>query len=160
MWQRDIVCSRENRPLLNIMPNACLWCRGLFKPAFSFKVDLILWHAWGSPSQSVSNPATAEKDQNCSSLGSTRGRDLGTPQWELYTGSFCFVFWGETSLCDPGLPRKCYDLHVLLGPATHCIYWIFITFETGGSVLLVGVTSHSQESEILINYFTAYFSTG
>lgn len=54
----------------------------------------------------------------------------------------------------------------LLCPATHCIE-SSLHLKVCGSVLLVGekvgfmyrLTFHSQESKILVNYFTAYFST-
>lgn len=40
--------------------------------------------------------------------GVHQGEGLGDPLMrQQYTGSFCFVFWGMASLCDPGLPHKC-----------------------------------------------------
>lgn len=112
--------------------------RGLIEPVYSLKVNFPRFPLTVSvqPHNCIEGPALQQ-------TGAHQGKGLGDPLMrQRYTGSFCcseerphFV----TQACLTNARIVC----ALLCPATHCIE----------------SSLHSQESEILVNYFTAYFST-
>lgn len=94
--------------------------------------------------QSVSSHATAE-NEHCSRLGAPTGRDWGTRMRQQCTGSFCRVCVTQATCCISSSLHLKADGSSLVGEKAGCNALPHLS---------------SQECEMLINHFTANFSTG